>query len=169
MRLLKIINPEKVDKNNIPDWKYRKAVRAVVFDKENKVGLLYVSSKNYYKLPGGGIDDGEDRIKALKREAMEEVGSEIEVTDEVGKIIEYRSKYNLKQISYCYLGKIISKGNPKFTEEELNCGFKLVWLFLDEAISKIESDKPINYEGAFIQQRDLEFLKKAKQKINQEI
>lgn len=55
MEILKTINPEKVDKKNIPDWKYRKAARAVVFDDKNRIGLLHVSSKNYYKLPGGGI------------------------------------------------------------------------------------------------------------------
>ena len=30
----------------------RKAGRAVVFDKENNVALLYVTKKKYHKLPG---------------------------------------------------------------------------------------------------------------------
>jgi 8-oxo-dGTP pyrophosphatase MutT (NUDIX family) len=141
----------------------REASRAVLFDENGLIPLLFVSNYNYHKLPGGGIDDGEDKAVALVREVMEEVGSEIEVTGEVGKIIEYRSKFNLKQISYCYIGKIISKGLPTFTEEELSQNFKLVWLPLDEAISKVESDKPTNYEGSFIQQRDIVFLKKVEQ------
>ncbi|MBT6143388.1 ADP-ribose pyrophosphatase, partial [bacterium] len=87
------------------------------------------------------------------------LGSEIEVNGEVGKIIEFRSKWDLKQISYCYYGKIISKGEPAFTEKELSQGFKIVWLSLKDAISAVESDKPENYEGAFIQKRDIEFLK----------
>jgi hypothetical protein len=36
-----------------------------------------------------------------------------------------------------------------------------VWLSLNEAIKTIENDKPKNYEGVFIQKRDLVFLKKA--------
>jgi len=104
-----------------------------------------------------------NRAIALVREVKEEVGSEIEITKEVGEIIEYRSIYNLKQISYCYLGKITSKGSPNFTEKELSQGFKVVWLSLNDAISKVENDKPEHYEGFFIQKRDIVFLKKAKQ------
>ena len=141
----------------------REASRAVLFDENGLIPLLFVSNYNYHKLPGGGVDDGEDKVQALNREVMEEVGSKIEVTGEVGKIIEYRSQFNLKQISYCYVGKITSKGLPTFTEEELSQNFKLVWLPLEEAISKVENDKPTNYEGSFIQQRDIVFLKKVKQ------
>lgn len=162
MELLKEIKDKEWPKD-ISTLKIREASRAVLFDENDMIPLLFVSKYHYHKLPGGGIDDGEDKIKALIREAKEEVGSEIKITGEVGKIVEYRSKFNLKQISYCYLGKIVSLGNPEFTKEELSQGFKVVWLRLDEAISTVENDKPTNYEGFFIQKRDIVFLKRAKQ------
>ena len=143
--------------------KIREASRAIIFDDNNLIPLLFVAKYNYHKLPGGGIDEGENKTQALVRECLEEVGSEIEVNGEVGKIIEFRSKWDLKQISYCYYGKIISKGKPDFTEKELSQGFKIIWLSLKDAISKVENDKPENYEGSFIQKRDLEFLQKAEQ------
>ncbi|MFH0856891.1 MAG: NUDIX domain-containing protein [bacterium] len=110
----------------------REAARAVLFDEDGLVPLLFVAKYNYYKIPGGGIDKGEDKLQALAREVLEEAGSEIKVTGEVGKIIEFRSKWNFKQVSYCYLGQVISKGKPNFTGKELSQGFKLVWMFLGD-------------------------------------
>jgi 8-oxo-dGTP pyrophosphatase MutT (NUDIX family) len=162
MRLLRIIKDKDfpIDESTLET---REASRAILFDEQQAIPLLFTVKHNFHKLPGGGIDPGESQTDALIREVMEEVGSEIEVTGEVGEIVEYRSQFNLKQTSYCYLGKIISKGSPNFTEEELNDGFKLEWLSIDEAISRIMNDQPTNYEGPFIQERDLLFLKTAKQ------
>jgi 8-oxo-dGTP diphosphatase len=141
--------------------KKREASRAVIFDDDNLIALLFVGKDNYHKIPGGGIELGEDKMQALTREVKEETGCEIEVTGEVGEIIEFRSKFNLQQISYCYLGKVTSKGVTNFDEGERNSGFELLWLPLKEAIIKLENDKPLDYEGIFIQERDLIFLKKA--------
>ncbi len=160
MKLLKTIR----DKEEYEIRKRRKASRAVLFDENNLVPLLFVSKHNYHKLPGGGIDNGEDKIQALLRECLEEVGCEIQITGEVGKVIEHRTKWNIMQTSYCYLGKIISKGEPDFTEKELRQGFRIEWFELDDAIKTVEKDEPRNYEGKFIQQRDLAFLKTVKGK-----
>ena len=160
MKLLKEIKDKGWPKDE-STLEIREASRAVLFDSDGLIPLLFVSKYNYHKLPGGGIDDGENKVQALAREVLEEVGSEIEVSGEIGKVIEFRSKWNLKQISYCYIGKIISKGAPNFTGKELSQGFKVVWLPLDEAISKVENDRPTNYVGSFIQKRDIVFLKKA--------
>ena len=160
MELLKEIKDKELSKDE-STLEIREASRAIVFDEAGLIPLLFVTKHNYHKLPGGGIEVGEDRLSALARETKEETGCEIEVTGEVGQIEEYRSRFNLKQTSYCYLGKIVSKGEPDFTPKELQDGFQVLWVSISEAISKIENDKPDN----FIQERDLAFLKKAQQII----
>lgn len=164
MQLLKTINPEKVDENNIPHWEYRKAARAVVLDNENRIGLLHVSSKNYYKLPGGGIEEGEDIKIALDRECEEELGVQIEVLKEIGSIIEYRAQFKLHQTSYCFLAKTSSDKNvPNFTDEEKSSGFKIVWVEPNEALQLLDLKQTSDYEGKFIEERDFCFLNKALQ------
>jgi len=158
MELLETIKDNEMPKDE-SKMKIREASRAVLFDEKGLIPLLFVSKDEYHKLPGGGIEEGEDKKEALRREVLEEAGSIIDITGEVGKIIEYRSKWNLKQTSYCYLGRIISKKEPNFTEKELSHGFQVVWLSLKDAISKLENDNPKSYEGTFIQKRDIIFLK----------
>lgn len=160
MELIKNIKDRKIEDESSFDL--REASRAILFDEKKLVPILYVSEYNYHKLPGGGIETGESREEALIREMLEEVGSEIEILGEVGKTIEYRTEINLKQISYCYFGKIVSKGEPNYTEKEINEGFNLIWLTLEKAIERLQTDKPENYEGLFIQKRDLAFLLKTK-------
>jgi len=159
MKLLKIISDAK-DKSL--DFGAREASRSIVFDKNYKIPILHVTKFNYHKLPGGGIEKGEDKIKALNREMLEKTGCKIEVKGEVGKIIEFRSKFKLKQTSYCYFGKVVNVGSSKLEQDEINDGFELVWLRVNEAIQLFEKDLPTNYEGKFIQNRDLTFLQKLK-------
>lgn len=140
-------------------YKIRKAARSIAFNHEGKIPLLNVSQNNYHKLAGGGIEEGEDVITALKRELLEEAGANIGNIEAIGAIIEYRKKFELLQFSYYYKSKVIGElVEPSFTEEELNGGFILEWKTLDEAITLLKNDKPINLEGKYIVERDLTFL-----------
>lgn len=165
MELIKEIYEKDIgykNENKEITYKLRKASRSIVLNGSKKIALLYVSKNKYHKLPGGGIEAGEDIKTALNREVMEEAGVNINILGEIGAIIEYRNKHELLQISYCYYSEV--KGEieeTSFTEEEINDGFELKWVSLDEAISILENDIPDNYVGKFIQRRDLLFLKSA--------
>jgi 8-oxo-dGTP diphosphatase len=147
------------------NYKTRRAARAVVKNSRNQVALLKVGSHNYHKLPGGGVEKGEDLAVALERELLEEIGCKADVAAEVGKIVEYRDRWGLEQTSYCYLAAQVGSQQPTaFTDEERAEGFKVVWAdTIDAAIYLLEQDHPDNYDGLFIQLRDLTFLRVAKQ------
>ena len=166
MKILKELTEKEVGLETVSvtePLKLREAARAVLFDAENKVALLHVTKHNYHKLPGGGIESGEDIKIALTREVMEEVGCQIEVGEELGQIIEYKNGLQEKQISYCFTAKVVGeKGNTSFTEEEREEGLEPQWMDLNEAIETLEKDEPNNYVGKFIQQRDLIFLNEAR-------
>lgn len=51
----------------------RPSVRSIII-KENKVAMVHSIKYNYYKFPGGGIEDGENHNQALIRETLEELG-----------------------------------------------------------------------------------------------
>ena len=167
MKELKLLNPENASEEEVQSYRIREAARAIVIDANGKIALLYVSKKNYYKLPGGGLDEGEEKINALKRECKEEIGCDVEIINEVGSIVEYRKMFNIKQTSYCYLAKVKGeKGLPNFMDDEIESGFKEVWLSYENAERALMENKDICYEGsAYIVPRDTIFLKEAKNKI----
>lgn len=51
----------------------RPSARAIII-KDHKVALVYSKKYDYFKFPGGGINNGESIIDALVREVQEEVG-----------------------------------------------------------------------------------------------
>ena len=169
MNLLKVIKDSDIGESFIPEVSQeRGSARAVIFDEDNKIALLHVVNKNYHKLPGGGMEKGENIIEALKREAKEEIGCEIDDIQELGIIEEFRGKYKLHQLSHCFLAKIIGgKGEPNFEEDEILDGFIPLWVTLDEAIDIIKRENYVeDYEGKFIVIRDLEILQRVKDRLS---
>lgn len=161
MKHLGTIILENATKEERNEYRVRHAARAIVRDNEGKVAILHVTKHNYHKLPGGGVKEGEDMIKALYRECLEEIGCDVELTsDDEFMVDEYRDKIKLYGVSNCYIAKVKGeKGQPSFTEKELANGFEIVWVDPSDVIALLENDRPDDYEGPFIQKRDMLFLK----------
>jgi 8-oxo-dGTP diphosphatase len=160
MKTIKFLNPENATKEEVATWRVREAARGIIIDDTGKVGVLKVDKNNYYKLPGGGIDEGEDKEIAFKREAMEELGCEVEIIGELGLVEEWRKIFSLKQTSFCYIGKVVGeKGQPNFTKSELENGFEVDWLEVSEAYEKIKNSLATNFEGEeYIKPRDVAIM-----------
>jgi 8-oxo-dGTP pyrophosphatase MutT (NUDIX family) len=166
MKLLKIIRDDDFGfgfKDPL-EYKERRAARVIVFDKDNNIALLHATRDNYHKLPGGGVEEGEDIMSALRREVIEEIGCEITNTKELGVVEEFRNQHSFHQISNCFIAELSGeKGKPKLTQSEIDEGFEPIWLSLDEAIKIIDSeDMKKFYRAQFMIARDLVFLKEAK-------
>ncbi|ARU59860.1 hypothetical protein CBW65_01410 [Tumebacillus avium] len=137
----------------------RKASRAILYNDQGQIALLFVSKDHYHKLPGGGIEGNEDATQALRREVLEEVGATIIGIEELGLTIEYRDQQNMLQISYSFTAKVDGALRlPDYTDEEIESGFTLKWVTPSEALHLLKSDQPAIYAGKFIRSRDLSIL-----------
>ena len=86
-------------------------VRAVII-KDGDLILIRMKHETigeYWILPGGGVEKGETRIAALRRECMEEMGVEVSVSDEIG---HYElDEPDMVQSCYLYTAHVV-KGTP---------------------------------------------------------
>lgn len=153
--------------------KVRQAARCVLFNDENEVALIYFARDNFYKLPGGGIDEGEALIDALRREVREETGYEIENIEELGIVEENRYYEGLHQRSFCYMARATEEGQIDPTAEEVAAGVELRWadslqtaidLVADAEAEVDEDGEPIGLE--MMKLRDITILKAAEDALD---
>jgi len=144
---------------DISQYHVRKAARGILVH-EGKAALLNVSKKNYHKLPGGGTEKGETNEEAFKREVLEETGCKCKIKEENPVTIEYRDKERLVQISYIFLAEVEGEiGQPNFEQNEIDEGFQLEWLPIEEVGQVLSKDNPLDWESKFIHLRDKEIFK----------
>lgn len=139
------------------DYDVRQSARGVLFW-EGKLAILHVKKWNYHKLPGGGIEDGENAETGFVREVKEETGCDCKILEPKNSpvIVEYRDEFKLLQISHLMAAEVVGKPEAvAFTQEEIEEGFELLWVPVSEVVALLSADKPTNYEGQFIKKRDL--------------
>ena len=150
--------------------KIKKAARTVIFDNNGMTPIINVRNGEYYKIPGGGIEEDEDEETAAIREAKEESGCDVEILDKVGEqeFLDESLKYgSMIHHSVCFLAKLIGeKKETNFNEWEKSNDFKMSWVTFEEAYKLFESSNIEDFFGKNINQRDYEFLKKAKKMLD---
>ncbi len=142
------------------EYQLRKSARAILLNAEGKMATQYLKTYTFHKLPGGGVEAGESIAEALKREVKEEVGCECDILRPIGVTIEYRNKYKMIHISYCYEAKVMGEvGTPALEKGEVEEGQETLWLDPQELYEKMQTDQPGKFEGHFILAREKAFLK----------
>lgn len=151
--------------SNLDKYWIRRASRGLLIH-DGKIALLNVTKFTYHKLPGGGVEANESTSDAFKRELMEEVGCDCQILDQAGITIEWRDQYKLCQISYVFLAKVVGEpGQNNLEQGEIDEGFELEWVSLENLDKTLRNDRPSNYEGNFISARDKSIVAFYKEKL----
>lgn len=155
---------------NVPQFvlqERRQAARVVVVDQVGHVALMFTGVLGYHKLPGGGMEPGEDSATAAIREVREEAGCDIDHIVPIGVLQERRGHNGLWQINYGFLGRVVGdKGKPQFTPKEVEEAFEVRWLpSIDAAIAALDAEQHTRPDPAFMRLRELRFLRAAKQHL----
>lgn len=150
----------------------RPSARGIIFDECGRIALVYSQKEKYYKFPGGGIHENEDKKDALIREVREETGLVVipESIEEFGSVLRCQKSDNspntvFEQENFYYLCKVenaITEQNLDAYEAE--AGFVLRFVYLDEAIDTNSKYATEDYFNEIMIKRDTKLLQLIKQK-----
>lgn len=116
------------------EYRKRPGAYAIIVNKDNdKIGIV-TDGEDYFYL-GGGIENGETKLEALKREMIEEAGysiKNIREFEEVGSHIFAEDKGYLEIIASVYIAEFDKK-----IAEPIEKDHKVLWVTPEEYVSKM--------------------------------
>ena len=151
----------------------RRIVRGILFNDKNEVCILHIHRNDifgnqcYYETSGGGIDEGEDEVTALKRELDEEVGVRVEVGKKIGVVDDYYNLISRHNINNYYFAKVTGYTRIHHESDGDDMIEKILWLPLDEVINRVENMEDIGV-SKIVKQRELPIFKEAKRMLEEE-
>ena len=151
--------------DGISDAKPRYTARAILKNHSDRYAVMYAKKFSLYSLPGGGIEDNEDKLDALKREILEETGCICKSLEELGYVYENRAHCDYTQYSYYYVVTTENPTqNPCLTDNESKNKTKVQWHSLNTVIDLIFNQNPATNQQRFLKARDVAALQKYMEK-----
>lgn len=121
-------------KKEIQNIKKRPGAYAIIINKEDdKIGIVS-DGKAYFYL-GGGIEEGETKLEALKRELIEESGysiKNVKELDEVGSYVFVADKGYFEVIASVYVAELDEK-----IAEPIEKDHTILWVKPEEYVDKM--------------------------------
>lgn len=120
------------------EYRKRPGAYAIIVNKnDDKIGIVKVITdegvENFYL--GGGIEEGETKLEALKREMVEEAGYSIKNIEELGEVGEFifvEDKGYIEVIASVYIAEFDQK-----IAEPIEKDHNVIWVKPEEYIDKM--------------------------------
>ena len=147
----------------------RNIARAVVYDERGQFYFVRAERDDDFgkatliETAGGGVEEGEDLLTAVKRELKEELGVNVAVICKIGVVSDYYNLIHRHNINNYFLCRVESFGDKKLTEDEIK-SFHLSTLKLsyEEAVKEYEYRSNTRL-GKLVANRELPVLHRAKE------
>ena len=138
----------------------RITARAVVKNQNGLYAVMYADKFMLHSLPGGGVEDGEDVLAALRREVYEETGCVCDKIQELGIVTENRASLDYTQINYYFVVTTThTPGENHLTEAEQDSRTVVEWHTFDEMVRLINEQEFDRVQGKYLKARDVAALR----------
>ena len=146
----------------------RITARAIVKNQDGLYAVMYADKFKLHSLPGGGVEDGEDVLTALRREVYEETGCACDEIQELGIVAENRASLDYTQINYYFVVTTThTPGKNNLTESELDSRTVVKWVDFDELMQLINDQEFDRVQGKYLKARDVAALREYAKQIKE--
>lgn len=110
---------------------------AVLINEESLIGV--VENPKGCFLVGGGIDEDEEPMIALAREALEEIGMSIEILEKIGHAIDHGDEEMYREMDQYWSkeGHYFRAKTLEFVQDPIELDHEFKWLTKEEALEKL--------------------------------
>lgn len=138
----------------------RITARAIVKNQDGLYAVMYADKFKLHSLPGGGVEDGEDVLTALRREVYEETGCVCYEIQELGIVAENRASLDYTQINYYFVVTTThTPGENHLTEAEQDSRTIVKWETFAEIVRLINEQEFVRVQGKYLKARDVAALR----------